>query len=238
MTRTAPVASRRNPRPSPRASPFASATHHEGWFEAAQPHSGHRAAPRRGYAHCRHAPIERRRHLRAAVQRWSGPNSTSQMAKASAAELSVRADHRIRSPESDGTAVVHLGSSSGHQSCTRSSTGSGQPNSANTIWCVVASGLGPDHAMHSRNANPRSADHCVTTGHGIGVAAGHPSAAASAPKRFATRVVIMPRVLVAGTATSKFAVAHAKNSRASTRKDRRMIDSPRPAERRAAVPRF
>ena len=234
-TRISPAAAK------PPSAPFASATHHEGWLEATDPHSGHRCAPRSGYAHCRHAPIERCRHLRAAVQRWNGPNSSSQMAKAIAAELSVSADHRIRSSESGGTVVVHLGSSQGHQSCTRSSTGSGHPNSSNTIWCVVVSGLGLDHATDSRYANPRSADHCVTTGQGRGVAAGHPLAAASAPKKFATGVVGLPFRLVARMATRRFAVAHAKNSTGgtsrSTRRDRRMIDSLRPAERRAASQR-
>ena len=227
--------------------PFASATRHEAGSAAFRPHSGHRGAPCSGYAHPRHAPSERRRHLRAAVQRWNGPNSSSQMAKAIAAELSVSADHRIRSSESGGTVVVHLGSSQGHESRTLSSTGSGHPNSSNTIWCVVVSGLGLDHAIDSRYANPCSADHCVTTGQGIGVAAGHPLAAASVPKTFATGVVGLPFRLVARMATRRFAVAHAKKSRASTsrsrRKDRRMIAShrrvsSRPAARRAASSRF
>ena len=164
------------------------------------------------------------------------------MATAIAPELSVKPNHRIRIPESGGTAVVHLGSSQGHESRTLSSTGSGHPNSSNTIWCVVVSGVGPDHAIDSRYANPRSADHCVTIGQGIGVAAGHPLAAASAPKRFATGVVGLPFRLVARMATRRFAVAHAKKSRASTsrsgRKDRRMIASPRLASPRLASPRL
>lgn len=162
------------------------------------------------------------------------------MATAIAPEPIVRPNHRIRIPESGGTAVVHLGSSQGHESRTLSSTGSGHPNSSNTIWCVVVSGVGPDHATDSRYANPRSADHCVTIGQGIGVAAGHPLAAASAPKRFATGVVGLPFRLVARMATRRFAVAHAKKSRASTsrsgRKDRRMIASPRLALPCLALP--
>ena len=80
-----------------------------------------------------------RARLSRAIRHLEADMGGTQMAKAIAAELSVRADHRIRSSESGGTVVVHLGSSQGHESCTRSSTGIGHPNSSNTIWCVVSS---------------------------------------------------------------------------------------------------